>query len=279
LRYERLVQQHGEAGDVRVGFIGLGNQGAPIARRIADAFELHVWARRQASIDELGCAALVAATPRELAERTEVVCICVRDDDGVQQVVGGPDGVLAGLQPGSVLVLHSTIHPDTPRRLAEQVPAGVGVLDCPVSGGGQMAEQGQQITIVGGSAEVLARVEPILRTHSREVFHVGDLGAGQLAKLVNNTVFTANLTAASEGVRIGAALGLDAAVLQQVLQAGSGASSAGRSVASFGPIPFGGMGASLLAKDVGLLRRFVTSESVDFGLLHTTETALGLDDA
>ena len=126
----------------RVGFVGLGSQGGPMARRIVDAgFPTTLWARRPASLEPFGdTAASVAASPAELGAACDVLGVCVVDDAGVDEVLRGPDGALASMADGSVVVVHSTVHPATCLRLQEDFP-DLHVLDAPVSGGGHKAAE------------------------------------------------------------------------------------------------------------------------------------------
>lgn len=249
---------------MQVGFIGLGAQGTPMAVRIGEVFELRVWARRPETIEGFaGRVAGVDATPKELAQACEVVCLCVRADDDVETVCRGDDGVLAGLAPGATLVVHSTVHPDTVRRLAEDATAlGIDVLDAPVSGANAAAE-GKLVTIVGGDDAVLERVRPVLATHSDRIFHVGAIGAGQVAKLVNNALFTAQLGLAGGALHAGEALGLDPAVLRQVLAASSSRSFAMDVQSGFGADLADSFGGKLLVKDVRLLAALAVASGVD----------------
>ena len=129
---------------MRVGFIGLGSQGGPMARRIAEGgFETTLWARRPASLEPYAhTPAKTAATPAELAAASDLVCLCVVGDDDVREVLNGDNGVLAGLAEGGIVAIHSTVHPDTCRDIAEMAGAqGVSVIDAPVSGGGPAVER------------------------------------------------------------------------------------------------------------------------------------------
>ncbi|MBV8952108.1 MAG: NAD(P)-dependent oxidoreductase, partial [Actinobacteria bacterium] len=135
----------------RVGFVGLGAQGGPIARRILDAgFPTTLWARRSETLAPYaGTAARVATTRAELGAESEVVCVCVVADADVDEVLRGPDGALAAMAPDGVVVVHSTVHPETCRRLQADYPS-LHVLDAPVSGGGQLASEGRLLVMVGG---------------------------------------------------------------------------------------------------------------------------------
>ena len=138
------------------------------------------------------------------------MCICVTGDEDVKEVALGADGVLAGMASGGTLVVHSTVHPETCIRLRGQAAEnGVSVLDAPVSGGGPAAEQGTLLVMVGGEAAVLDRVRPVLATFGEPILHLGDVGAGQTAKLVNNLVFTAQIALSLETFAFVDELGLD----------------------------------------------------------------------
>ncbi len=245
-------------GLVSVGFVGLGSQGAPMAHRIVEGgFPLTLWARRQESLEPfVDTTAQTAPTPAAMAETSSIVCICVTGDEDVNEVVSGADGVLAGMAAGGILVVHSTVHPETCIRLrAQAVEYGVSVLDAPVSGGGPAAEQGALLVMVGGDAAVLNRVRPVLATFGEPILHLGDVGAGQTAKLVNNLVFTAQLALALETAAFVDELGLDVAAMAQVFERGSGASRAATILSASG-FDIGGLGRvaePLLRKDVHLV--------------------------
>jgi len=256
---------------MRVGFIGVGSQGAPMARRIAESgHDLTVWARRPESLDQFdGLAVHRAATPSEVGARSAVVGICVVADSDVDEVVTGPDGVLEGMSAGGTLLIHSTIHPDTCRRIASVArAAGVDVLDAPVSGGGRAAAKGQLLVMVGGDSTVLDRCRPILETFGDPIRHVGPLGAGQTAKLVNNALFAATLSMANEALGLGVALGLDEHELMESLQHGSANCAALGLAASMRARlgePGGGSAgvAGLLTKDLDLVSELAERQGAD----------------
>jgi 3-hydroxyisobutyrate dehydrogenase len=243
---------------VSVGFIGLGSQGAPIARRIIEGgFPVTLWARRPESLEPFaGTSAKTAPTPAALAKASSVVCICVTGDEDVMEVALGADGVLAGMASGGTVVVHSTVHPETCIRLrGRAAESGVSVLDAPVSGGGPAAEQGALLVMVGGEAAVLDRARPVLATFGAPILHLGDVGAGQTAKLVNNLVFTAQIALALETFAFADALGLDGAAMAQVFERGSGSSRAATilSAPGFDLGVFGRIAGPLLRKDVDLI--------------------------
>jgi 3-hydroxyisobutyrate dehydrogenase-like beta-hydroxyacid dehydrogenase len=208
-----------------VGFIGLGDQGLPIAVAIANAgYPLHVWDRRLASLDELGPTPHVRYDhPASLAAACEVVALCVSTDDDVFQVV--ESGVLTGLRRGGVIVNHGTGTPQNAVRLQEQcAAAGIDLLDAPVSGGRAAAEQKALVTMVGGPRATFERCEPLFRSFSGHVFHLGGVGAGQAAKLLNNTLMVMNQAGIVEIVGLATAFDLDPVALVDVLKQGSASS-------------------------------------------------------
>jgi 3-hydroxyisobutyrate dehydrogenase len=240
----------------RVGFIGLGSQGAPMARRIVDAgYPTTLLARRPATLEPFAdTAAVTVATLAELGAASDVLCVCVVDDAGVDEVLRGPRGALATMADGSVVVVHSTVHPATCLRLQADFPA-VHVVDAPVSGGGHKAAAGELLVMTGGPADIVARCRAILESFGNPVLHVGPLGAAQEVKLLNNVVFAAQLALAAELFELAAARRLDQAAVASILAAGSGRSYAAEVVAG-GGFSLDGLGAvagPLLAKDVGIV--------------------------
>jgi 3-hydroxyisobutyrate dehydrogenase len=240
----------------RVGFVGLGSQGGPMARRIVDAgHPTTLWARRPESLEPFADTAVeVASTPAGLGAAVDVLCVCVVDDAGVDEVLRGPDGALAAMADGSVVVVHSTVHPDTCLRLQADFPA-LHVVDAPVSGGGHKAAEGELVVMVGGPAEVVERCRPVFETYGDPVLHVGPLGAGQQVKVLNNAVFAAQLALAAEAFDLAEAHDLDRQAVATILAGGSGRSYAAEVLAGSGfdlaaLAPFAG---DLLAKDVGIL--------------------------
>ena len=240
---------------MRVGFIGLGSQGGPMARRIVEGgYDLTLWARRAAALEPFAdTAAKTAQSPAELAAGSDLVCLCVVGDDDVTEVLRGDTGVLAGLAPGGIVAIHSTVHPDTCRELAESAAdQRVSVIDAPVSGGGPAAEEGQLLVMVGGDADVVERCRPVFATYADPIVHLGPLGSGQVTKILNNVLFTANLGAAISTLELGESLGLDRNRLCDVLNNGSATSKALTSIAGFGgrTDQLASIAGALLRKDV-----------------------------
>jgi 3-hydroxyisobutyrate dehydrogenase len=213
---------------VRIGFIGLGSQGAPMADMIHNAgFTLRVWARRSeicAQYRRRGIA--VAESPVALGAACQVVCLCVTGDSDVWELAETA-GILAAMKPGSTLLIHSTVSPRTCERLAlAAAERGVAVLDAPVSGSGEAARNRKLLVLVGGDAQVLRRVRPVLQSYGHPVLHVGAIGDGQRAKIVNNLACIANMAVADVALRLGESVGLSRQLLRQALLSGSGRSFA-----------------------------------------------------
>lgn len=213
----------------RVGFIGLGDMGGAMARRIIDAgFETVLWARRPEVLAAFaGPGVETATSPAELAARVDLVGICVWADDDVREVLGRDDGVLAGCRPGTVIAVHSTIAPATCRELAETAAASdVVVLDVPVSGGREVALAGKLAVAVGGDEAAATRCRPVFESFGDPVLYIGPVGTAQFVKLVNNTLLTANLVLADDALTLGEELGIRSDALAEMLRHGSGRSYA-----------------------------------------------------
>jgi 3-hydroxyisobutyrate dehydrogenase len=211
---------------VRAGFIGLGSQGAGMADRlVACGVPTTLWARRAEALAPFAGRAAVAADPAALGRASTVVGICVTDGAAVREVVLGPGGVLAGMAPGTVLAVHSTIGPDECDELAAAAGAReVHVIDAPVSGGGAAAAAGQLTVYVGGDDVAVARARPVLDRYGDAVLHMGPLGSGLRTKLMNNALNAAHFALARDAMATGAALGLDPDRLAEALRSGSGRS-------------------------------------------------------
>ena len=259
----------------RVGFIGLGSQGGPMAQQIIDAgYTTTLWARRPETLEPYeGTSAIFAASPADVGAASDVLCICVVDDAGVDEILRGDDGALATLADGSIVVIHSTVRPSTCIRLQDDYPS-LRILDAPVSGGGHKAAARELLVMVGGDEATLDECRPILETFGNPVLHLGPLGAGQEAKLLNNTLFTAQLALAAEVFDVAAQRGLDQASVAQILATGSGRSFAADIVGGSG-FNLDSMAAgagTLLAKDVGILAAH--TGLTDSPLLNAADAAL-----
>src|SRR5262245_34462410 len=200
-----------------VGFIGLGNQGKPIAANlVAAGFETVVFDVAPVPVAELAAkGAKAAGSPREVGERAAVICLCVPEDRHVREVVLGPNGVLAGAREGAVIAIHSTILPETALALAaEATPRGVAVLDACVTGGAARAAQKQLTFLVGGDAAALEKARPVLEVSAVKVIHAGELGNGAKLKLCLNLVTYIQWAAAFESFQLAKATGLPQELLE-----------------------------------------------------------------
>ncbi len=209
---------------MKIGFIGLGVMGRPMALHLHRAgHDLHVWARRPASV--AGLPATVCATPAELGRCCEVVFTVITSSADVEAVALGADGLSEGMAPGSVLVDCSTIAPDVARHIAAQLgEKGIAMLDAPVSGGAQGAIDATLAIMVGGEANVVDRLRPLLACLGQRIVHIGPHGAGQVAKACNQMIMVAAIQAAAEAMRLAAAAGVDCAKVKEALAGGSAAS-------------------------------------------------------
>lgn len=229
-----------------------------MARRIAEeSYPLTLWARRPESTEPFSdTSAVVAASPAELGAASDIVCLCVVADADVEDVLLRSDGALSQMAPGGIVVIHATVHPDTCRRLAEEAgKRGVSVVDAPVSGGGAAAAARRLLVMAGGAEADVARCRPVFETYADPVIHLGPLGRGQLAKLLNNFVFTAQVGLALETFALADELGMDRAAVAEVLGKGSGGSRAAGLLAASGFSTAGLRQArALLRKDVGIMR-------------------------
>ena len=206
-----------------LGFCGIGLMGAPMVRRLlAAGHRVHVWNRSPAKAQALVAeGALLAAAPAELAERCDTVLLCLTDQKAVQATVFGADGI-AQAKRARALIDHSSIAPDAARDFAARLQAANGMdwIDAPVSGGVKGAEAGTLAIMAGGRADTLARLEPVMRAYAARVTHMGEVGAGQVTKLCNQTIVATTLAAISEAVALAQANGIDAAKFTEALAGG-----------------------------------------------------------
>lgn len=205
----------------RVGFIGLGNIGVHMATCLCKAAfdEVVVYDLREAAMQPLvEAGAKTATSPREVGERCEVIGVCVVDDAGTELVVAGPDGILEGAKPGSVIAIHSTVHPDTVQKLALQAAEQeIQVVDAQMTGGAAKAESGELRYMVGGDAEALAKARPFLEASAAEITHCGGIGMGAVAKLCNNLAQYTAWMGFVEAFRMAREAGLEKEKLTEVL--------------------------------------------------------------
>ena len=244
-------------GEPPLGFVGLGAIGTPLAQALGEAgHHLVVYDVDRSKAESLGVDAHVAGSPREVADRAEVVFVSLPTPDVVREVACGADGLAAGgaLQ---VYVDLSTTGVAVAREVAEVLTAaGVAVVDAPVSGGVAGANARTLAVMAAGDDDALRRVEPLLRTFGENVFRVGrEPGQGQLAKVLNNLLSATAVAITSEALVLGATAGLEAQTLLDVFNAGSGRNTATSNKFPEHVLPqtfASGFRLALMAKDVEL---------------------------
>ncbi|HZF56929.1 MAG TPA: 2-hydroxy-3-oxopropionate reductase, partial [Rubrobacter sp.] len=206
-----------------VGFIGLGIMGKPMAKNLIEAgHELVVFNRTQSKAEELaGDGATVAGSPREVAERSDVIITMLPDSPQVEEVLVGENGVLEGIKEGALVVDTSTISPVVTEELAAKVNGkGASMLDAPVSGGDVGAIEGTLSIMVGGSKEDFERARPLFEAMGKTVTRVGETGAGQVAKAANQIVVALTIEAVSEALVLGSKGGVAPEKILDVLGGG-----------------------------------------------------------
>lgn len=249
-----------------IGVVGAGRMGRPMLRRLAEAgHDVRVLGRtpeaRRALAPE---PAHVVSEPAEVAEGADAVLVCVYSDDQVREVCL-ESKLLDALPTAAVLVVHTTGSPHTVAAVAAR---GVDVVDAPASGGPHDVAAGRITLFVGGAADTVARVRPVLRHYADPVLHVGPLGAGQRVKLVNNTVFAAQIGLLSHAARLGRRLGVEETVLLDALTHGSAASRALTGAAGRGSVAeFARATADFLGKDLDVVRAVTAELGADLGAL------------
>lgn len=263
----------------KFGFIGLGSQGAPMARRMIETgHELVLWARRPESLLPFSnTQASHAASVSELGEQVDYCAVCVVDDAGVRQVC---NELIPAMAPGGVIVVHSTVHPDLCKALASECTANnLSLVDAPVSGGGESAANGTLTVMLGGDSDTVASIRPVLESFAGTIVHLGGVGSGQVAKLINNTLMAANLALAHHALEAAGALGIDRAALVDLVKVSSGHSFS-FDVRARMPEPAAfAHGAKLLQKDVGLLGQTIGEQPNYAVLRDVAESFLELAQA
>jgi 3-hydroxyisobutyrate dehydrogenase len=212
---------------VKAAFLGLGAIGRPMAIRLAARTQLTVWNRTRARAEEVAAqsGARVAASPREAAQGADVVLTCLPTSAELERLLGGADGLEAGLAAGSLLLDCTSGDPATSRRIAQRLATrAVAFADCPVSGGTSGAEAGTLTVMVGGDEATFARSQPVLEAFGRRIEHMGPVGAGHAMKAVNNALLAVNLEALGEGLAALVKAGVPARKAVEVLNASSGRS-------------------------------------------------------
>jgi 3-hydroxyisobutyrate dehydrogenase len=248
-----------------IGFVGLGNMGSRMTRRILDAgvavigFDL-----QPGNVERSGATAAESLT--ELASRCEVILLSLPDSKVVESVVLGADGLAAHTRPGQHIVDLSTASPESTRAISTLLKGkGVGYLDAGISGGAAAAEKGALTLMVGGEEEVLEQVRPVLDHFSAQIYYCGASGSGHVAKLLNNFLNAVALSATAEVMVAAKKAGLDLEVFLDVLNASSGVNFATQNrfpKIIHGDYLKGGLSNTLMLKDVTLYTELVASLGV-----------------
>jgi 2-hydroxy-3-oxopropionate reductase len=209
---------------LKVGYIGLGLMGKPMARNILRAgFPVVIHNRSHAAVDELVSeGAQAASSPALVAEQADIVFTNLPDSPDVEKVALGESGVLAGARSGTVFVDNSTIKPATAREIARRMAMkGVDALDAPVSGGDIGARDGTLTVMVGGSAKALEKAMPVLQAMGKNITHVGEAGAGQVAKAANQIMVAAQMVAMAELLMFARKAGVDPRKVVDAIRGGA----------------------------------------------------------
>jgi 3-hydroxyisobutyrate dehydrogenase len=208
----------------KLGYLGLGMMGFPMARRLlAAGFELAVWNRSTAKAKALAEAgAKLATDPRTIAESASIIFMCVTDAAAVEDVVFGANGLASVPGSGKLVVDFSSIHPDAARDIATRLKTANGMrwIDAPVSGGSKGAEEGTLAVMAGGDAADIERVRPYVLAMARRLTHMGPTGAGQTTKLCNQIIVGCAMAVLAEATRLASNAGIDAGKLPEALAGG-----------------------------------------------------------
>jgi 3-hydroxyisobutyrate dehydrogenase len=208
----------------KLGYLGLGMMGFPMSRRLIEAgHAVMVWNRskaKAAALVELG--AKPATSPREMAERCDIIFMCVTDAVAVEDVVFGAEGLATADGRGKLVVDFSSIHPDAARTIATRLREknGMAWIDAPVSGGSKGAEEGTLAVMAGGEAADVERARPYVLAMARRLTHMGPVGAGQTTKLCNQIIVGCAMTVLAEATRLAVNAGIDAGKLPEALAGG-----------------------------------------------------------
>lgn len=210
-----------------IGFIGLGLMGRPMCKNLQLAgANLLIYNRSRVKVDELAKQGMSpASSPQEVAERTDTIVIMVSDTPAVEKVLTAPDGVISGLKPGTLVIDMGTTAVQATRRLAGEVrKRGAEYVDAPVSGGVVGAEAATLSIMAGGLEIAVARAMPLFRALGKNITHVGDVGAGQVAKAANQVIVGLTIGAVAEALTLAKRSGVDPAKVRKALQGGFAAS-------------------------------------------------------
>lgn len=212
---------------MNIGYIGLGLMGGPCARHLQKAgHKIYIWARTRAKVKEFEDAGMVwCDSPAQVAESVDILFTNLSDTPDVEAVLVGPNGVINANRPGLVVVDMSTISAIATRAMAKELKAkGIELVDAPVSGGTQGAQNASLTVMVGASEAVFVKVKPVLECMGSKITRIDEVGAGQVAKSCNQIIITGTLMAVSEAFKLADSLGVDKAQVREALLGGFAAS-------------------------------------------------------
>ena len=214
---------------MRVGFVGIGAMGKPMASNLLKAgYEVHVFDLAEANVNEMAAkGAIPCKTNTELAASVDVVFTSLPNSAIVESVMNGPNGVFDACKPETILIDMSSVSPASTKRMAKIAESkGLHYVDAPVSGGTAGAAAGTLTIMVGADDETFERIKPILNVIGKNIYHVGETGLGDAIKIVNNLLLGCNMAALAEALVLGAKCGLKPEVMQEIISVSSGNSYA-----------------------------------------------------
>jgi 3-hydroxyisobutyrate dehydrogenase len=213
--------------DQRIGYIGLGDMGAAMVQRLCtQGWKPVVYVRRAATLQTVAGFSLESVeSPRAVGERVDILCLCVVDTPQIEEVLFGENGAAQAMRPGSVVIVHSTISPDDCKALAQRLAErDIHFIDAPVTGAAERARNGELTIIVGGDASIVARCMPLLESTGSFIPHLGDVGSGQVGKLLNNGLFIIQTSLVDELARLTGVMGLDRDMVLRIIDSGTAGS-------------------------------------------------------
>lgn len=258
-----------------IGFIGAGQLGEPMVRRLLGAdHRVQVYVRRATVGTRLAAAgAAVSDSVATVAAASDVLVSCLFSDAQLLDVGGGPDGIAANARPGTVFVSHTTGTTRTLRTLETWSAGSLTVCDAPVSGTADDIDRGDLTVLIGGPDEAVERVRPVLASYSRVIMSTGELGSALAVKLVNNVLFAANAQLVAAATEAGHSLGVQPELLLDALAVCSGNSVAAQHVRRLGGVQrFADAVSAFLGKDIEAALAAADEVGVNLGLLEHTAT-------
>ncbi|MFW0785790.1 NAD(P)-dependent oxidoreductase [Gordonia sp. CPCC 206044] len=259
-----------------IGFIGAGQMGEPMVRRLVDAgHEVVLYARRPEVRERLAEAgASLADSVADAAARADILILCLFSDAQLVDLAGGPDGYLTNARSTSVVVSHVTGNVSTLEKLVAEFPDGPEIIDAPVSGSAKDIAAGEITVLVGGNEAAVDRAEPVLAAYAKPIIRTGGLGSALNLKLVNNILFAANAQLTAAAVELGNRLGIGSEQLLSAIALSSGRSYALASVKSLGDVArFTEVAAPFLRKDVSACVVAAEEAGIDLGWLRSVVDA------